>query len=437
MTAPAAFVLSPAPADYQGAKVHSKPTFRDGSSVTLAGKYVTYLKDVLADVELSSKGDHFDMFKLKEAISEAASRAESVLEVVEEEEIEDEELLNISAREWKKQDHYAILGLSKLRYKATPDDIIKQHRKKVLKHHPDKKIAAAGGVLNPQFDEYYKCIQKAYETLIDPVRRRQFDSVDPGFEDFEPVTVNKKDFFKVYGPVFELEGRFSKKQPVPPLGNAKSTKEQTESFYNFFYNFDSWRSFEYLDQEETEGSENRDNKRYIEKKNKNARDKAKKEDNARLRTLVDEVLKQDPRIAKYKEEDKKKRNFKKDQREAEEKLALEKKLKEEQEAARIAQEALEAEKALKENAKKDKEAVRRIIKKEKKTLKSILKDNNYLLASPEPATPEQIGARLDELDKIIAANKEAESLTKVRTELEAALSSGTGNDVFISILSTI
>ncbi|OMJ17991.1 Zuotin [Smittium culicis] len=438
MTAQNTFVLPAAPASFQGSKVHAKPSFKDGAVVSLTGKYVNFFKDRLADSDASNNTDHFDMFKLKDEIDQAAIRAESNLNTQAiDDEKEDEELYNLSARDWKKQDHYAILGLSKLRYRATVDDIIRQHRKKVLRHHPDKKIAAAGGVLNPQFDEYYKCIQKANETLMDPVRRRQFDSVDPSFEDFEPVQVSKKDFYKVYGPVFVLEGRFSKKQPVPRLGNDKSTKEETENFYNFFYNFDSWRSFEYLDQEETDGAENRDNKRYIEKKNKNARDKAKKEDNARLRKLVDECLKQDPRIAKYKEEDKKRRNFKKDQREAEEKLARENKLKEEEEAARKLKEAEEAEKALKESAKKDKEMIKRAIKKEKKNLKAILKDNNYLLPASEPATPEQIGTRLDDLDKIIAANKDADNLTKIRVDLEAALSSGSADEKFKSILASI
>jgi len=56
----------------------------------------------------------------------------------------------------KNQDHYAVLGLSKYRWRATDDQIKKAHRKKVLKHHPDKK-AAAGAVDD---DNFFKCIQK-------------------------------------------------------------------------------------------------------------------------------------------------------------------------------------------------------------------------------------------------------------------------------------
>lgn len=63
-----------------------------------------------------------------------------------------------------------------------------------------------------------------------------------------------------------------------------------EGFYDFWYSFDSWRSFEWLDKEVNEGSDSRDDKRYTEKKNKTERARRKKEDTARLRGLVDLAL---------------------------------------------------------------------------------------------------------------------------------------------------
>lgn len=39
------------------------------------------------------------------------------------EEQEDKETLSYDPKEWKKQDHYAVLGLGNLRYKATEDHI--------------------------------------------------------------------------------------------------------------------------------------------------------------------------------------------------------------------------------------------------------------------------------------------------------------------------
>ena len=135
-------------------------------------------------------------------------------------------------------------------------------RKKVLKHHPDKKAGLAG---DSNDDAFFKCIQKAFEVLTNPERRRQFDSVDPYYELLEADVPAEKQlksakdtqkfFFQAFAPVFEREARFSRKQPVPMLGIYGDSKETVEAFYDFWYNFDSWRSFEYLDKEVNEGSD--------------------------------------------------------------------------------------------------------------------------------------------------------------------------------------
>ena len=95
---------------------------------------------------------------------------------------EDEDLLELDPKRWKDQDHYAVLGLQHLRYKADQEQIKKARtfahslafslstgcaqltharaaadRRKVLRHHPDKK-ANAGGSAND--DSFFKCIAK-------------------------------------------------------------------------------------------------------------------------------------------------------------------------------------------------------------------------------------------------------------------------------------
>lgn len=144
-------------------------------------------------------------------------------------------------------------------------------RKKVLKHHPDKKVTSSTPQstssllltgLNTNDDAFFKCIQKAHEVLTHSDKRRQYDSVDHDFMDeIEDVPTaqqfknGKGDFIPAFTPVFEREARFSRKQPVPMLGEIDASKEHVEAFYDFWYNFDSWRSFEWLDKEVNEGSD--------------------------------------------------------------------------------------------------------------------------------------------------------------------------------------
>jgi DnaJ family protein C protein 2 len=288
---------------------------------------------------------------------------------------EDPMMLQREAKDWKQQDHYKVLGLAKYRWKATEEQIKRAHRKKVLKHHPDKK-AAAGRV---EDDNFFKCIQKATEVLLDPIKRRQFDSVDEE-ADVEPPSKKqaaKGDFYKLWSRVFKSEARFSKVHPVPTFGDDKAAKEDVENFYNFWYNFDSWRSFEYLDEDVPDDNENRDQKRHMERKNLSARKKKKAEDNARLRKLLDDCSAGDERIKRFRQEASAAKNKKRLEREAAEKAAAEEaRLKKEAEE-KAAKEAEEKAKIDREAGKKAKEAAKNAVKKNKRVLRGSVKDANY------------------------------------------------------------
>lgn len=310
-----------------------------------------------------------------------------------------------------------MLGLSKHRWRATPDQIKRAHRKKVLRHHPDKKAALGDRDEN---DSFFKCIQIAAELLQDPVRRRQFDSVDEACEVDPPSKkeVQKGNFFKLWRPVLAAEGRFSRVQPVPELGDENSTQEHVENFYNFWYNFDSWRTFEYLDEDVPDDNENRDQKRHVEKKNANARRKRKTEDTARLRHMVDDLAGMDERI----------KNFRKAARAGKDKKRLEKeaeakRLAEEKERARVEEEerkkaAEEAAKADREKNKKAKEAAKNASKKNKRVLKASVKDANYFAESGAPSAA-QVDSVLTDVDLIIS-KVDAEELAGLAERLTAA-----------------
>ena len=268
----------------------------------------------------------------------------------------------------------------------------------MLKHHPDKRAATGSS----DDDSFFKCIQKATEILLDPARRRQFDSVDEGAEVEPPSKKETKsgNFYKLWGPVFDAEARFSKTDDVPRLGNDSTSQEAVEHFYNYWYAFDSWRTFEYLDEDVPDDSADRDQKRHIERKNLNQRKKKKTEDTARLRSLVDTALSLDSRIVKFRKEAAAKKNAKRNEREAEEKRKKEEEAKKKEEDERLKKEKEEAEKAERAESKKAKEAAKNAVKKNKRVVRGAVKDANYFAEGE--ASPQTIEKVLNDVDALIA-----------------------------------
>jgi DnaJ family protein C protein 2 len=261
----------------------------------------------------------------------------------------------------------------------------------------------------------------AFDILYNPAKRMQFDSVDPGVNDDDVPSPSKKpataeEFVQLYAPVFEREGRFSKNQPVAPLGSADASKAEVEAFYSFWYNFDSWRSFEYLDKEANEGADSRDEKRYAEKKNKNERARRKKEDIARVRALVDQAMAADPRIKRIKAEEKAAREAKKKggsragtpgnvTPQDREQAAAEAKAKAEAETKKAEEDKKKAEsdKADREAAKKAREAAKKNLKREKKAARTVITSLNYLLPEGQAPSGAHVDSQLTELDAIMEA----------------------------------
>ncbi|KAM8907958.1 dnaJ homolog subfamily C member 2 [Spinachia spinachia] len=340
-------------------------------------------------IQVEPVGRWFEAYLKRRSRNASASFQELEEEQESSEESEDEEfqleenpmLRTLDPKDWKNQDHYSVLGLPHLRYKATQKQIKAAHKSIVLKHHPDKRKAAGEQIVEGDND-YFTCITKAMETLSDPVKRRAFDSVDPTFDNSVPSKNEGRDnFWDVYSPVFERNARWSSKKHVPKLGTMESSFEDVDNFYSFWYNFDSWREFSYLDEEEKEKAECRDERRWIEKQNRAARAQRKKEEMNRLRTLVDTAYSCDPRIKKFKEDEKARK-------ESEKKAKVEAKKKEQEakeqarqaelEAARLAKEKEDEEaKQVAQLAKKEKEIQKKAFKKERQKLRITCKNWNY------------------------------------------------------------
>ena len=208
--------------------------------------------------------------------------------------------------------------------------------------------------------------------------------MDPTFNDDVPDCIkkdSKEDFFSIFVPVFERNARWSVKTPVPLVGCDESDRQDVDNFYSFWYSFDSWREFSYLDEEDKEKAGDKWERREIDKINKAQRKEKKADETKRIRKLVDNAYSSDPRIQRFRDEEKMEKLAKKKARadqvkarkDEEERMRREQEDKERE--AREAQE--EAERVKKEKEKKEKEAVKKQLKNERKKLRAIAKDNNF------------------------------------------------------------
>ncbi|XP_035739072.1 dnaJ homolog subfamily C member 2-like isoform X1 [Vespa mandarinia] len=325
---------------------------------------------------------HFHRCLAPDRLSESSDGEEDLSQYEFEDDLE--YLRSLDPKEWKDQDHYAVLGLRKLRHKATEDIIKRAYKQKILKHHPDKR-KALGEEIRPD-DDYFTCITRAWETLGNSTKRRSYDSIDPYFNDDLPDEKEcRNNFYDIMGKAFKDNARWSSKKPVPLLGGPNTPRDKVERFYSFWYDFDSWREYSYLDEEDKESGQDRDMRKWIEKKNKATRAKRKKEEMARIRTLVDMAYNVDPRIKKFQQDDKNKKTAAKKAKQEAAKAR-------QQEEERIARDAAEKERLEKEKReseerakmdalKQEREAQKKALRKERKALRDFCKSNNYFADS--------------------------------------------------------
>eukprot|EP00246_Nothoceros_aenigmaticus_P003610 TRINITY_DN14797_c0_g1_i1.p1 TRINITY_DN14797_c0_g1~~TRINITY_DN14797_c0_g1_i1.p1 ORF type:complete len:489 (-),score=134.75 TRINITY_DN14797_c0_g1_i1:261-1727(-) len=158
-------------------------------------------------------------------------------------------------------------------------------------------------------------------------------------------------------------GRWSVSQPVPTLGQDDAPMQDVDAFYDFWYSFKSWREFPHADEFDLEQAESREHKRWMERQNAKLREKAKKEENGRIRSMVENAFKKDPRVSRRKEEEKAeklrkkqaKHQAKRDKEDEAARVLVEEKRRKEEEEKKAAEEAA----ALKKIKEKEKKLVRR------------------------------------------------------------------------------
>jgi len=246
------------------------------------------------------------------------------------------------------EDYYILMGLDHLRFRATEDEIKQAYKKMVLKYHPDKNEGAS--------DEMFKKISKAYEVLSDTKKRRAYDSTDE-FDDSIPSGNENVEFFELFNPVFERFARWSIDTKVPYFGEIDTPYDEVRKFYEFWFNFKSWRDFSAEDEFNLEEAETREEKRWMERNNERKRKKLKREESSLILKLTETAEKLDPRIRRHKDQIKEqKRKLKearaeitrKRQEEQERLVAIEREKKEKEEKQKAEEVALQKKKKAQE-----------------------------------------------------------------------------------------
>lgn len=215
--------------------------------------------------------------------------------------------------------HYEVLGVAR---NASDDDIKKSYRKLALKWHPDKNVD------NPdEAKEQFQLVQQAYEILSNPQERAWYDqhregilkgglgadyqddslNLAPYFSDtcFKGYGDDEKGFYAVFRNVFEKltaeDAEFAQDgdsdEEVPGFGNSKSSYEEVvHNFYVYWQSYCTKKSYAWLDPYDIRTVPNRRILRMAEKENKKVRDKARRERNEQVRSLVAHIRAKDKRV---------------------------------------------------------------------------------------------------------------------------------------------
>ena len=281
--------------------------------------------------------------------------------------------------------------------------------------HPDKcGIGNASLEERDRIEARFKYIQDAFEVLSDVPKRRMHDSTDEAEPTLPDALAAGADFFDAFGPGFSGLARFSERQPVPELGTAGSAFSAVDSFYDFWFAFKSWREFQHEDEEDVEVADCREQKREMERKNAKLRERAKKDETARISRFVQVAYDADPRIRAAAAAAKAAKEAKKNERGAARRAEEEAKAAAEKAAADAKAAAEAAAAAERDSSKKNKEAARKALQKEKKRLRT---------AAEGAVASGRLAAGLADVETL-CSELALEPLAELATAMEGAAGSG-------------
>ena len=178
----------------------------------------------------------------------------------------------------------------------------------------EKKISEEEEQKNREINKKWLKLKEAYETLSDSEKRKKYDSTYV-FDDSIPddIEYNIKDFFISFGPVFLRNSIWSKKKPVPKIGDMNTPLDKVKKFYKFWSNFQSWRDFSVEGEYDLEEATSRFEKRQMLKENRKMKAALLKEEKMRIDNLTNIAYKRDPRIIEEEKRLKKEREEEKRQ----------------------------------------------------------------------------------------------------------------------------